>query len=146
MIIVKLTFNYDFPIFRQTENFSKVWGNYKFVIDENLKECDFWIVYTDYNLKAEKVKCAPENIIFIPGECYHTSPKFNQNFLNQFGLIITVFCAETVPPQPPVIVKIILLVPAATPVTNPEELTVATAVLLLLHAPVPPPSTTELAV
>ena len=90
MIIVKLTFNYDFPIFRQTENFSQVWENYKFVIDENLKECDFWIVYTDYNLKAEKVKCAPENIIFIPGECYHTSPKFNQNFLNQFGLIITV--------------------------------------------------------
>ena len=40
----------------------------------------------------------------------------------------------------------ILQVPAATPVTNPDELTVATAVLLLLHDPVPPPNTTELAV
>ena len=90
MIVVKLTFNYDFPIFRQTENFSQIWGNYKFVIDENLKECDYWIVYTDYNLKAEKVTCNPENIIFIPGECFNTSPKFTQKFLNQFGLIITV--------------------------------------------------------
>jgi hypothetical protein len=90
MIIVKLTFNYDFPVFRQTENNSLIWGNYKFVIDENLKECDYWIVYTDYNLKAEKVTCNPENIIFIPGECFNTSPKFTKKFLNQFGLIITV--------------------------------------------------------
>ena len=90
MIIVKLTFNYDWPFFRQTEQFSQVWGNYKFVIDENLKECDYWIIYTDYNLKPEKVKCNPENIIFIPGECFNTSPKFTKKFLNQFGLIITV--------------------------------------------------------
>ena len=39
----------------------------------------------------------------------------------------------------------ILQLPAATPVTNPEELTVAMAVLLLLHAPVPPLSTAEFA-
>lgn len=90
MIIVKLTFNYDWPLFRQTPNFSQIWGNYKFVIDDNLKECDFWIIYSDYNLLQEKVKCSPKNIIFIPAECYNTSPKFTQKFLNQFGLIITV--------------------------------------------------------
>lgn len=90
MILVKLTFNYDFPIFRQTENYSQIWGNYKFVIDDNLKECDYWIIYTDHNIKEEEVKCNPENVIFIPGECYNTSSKFTQKFLNQFGLIITV--------------------------------------------------------
>lgn len=90
MIIVKLTFNYDWPLFRQTPNFSQIWGNYKFVIDDDLKECDFWIIYSDYNLISEKIKCSPKNIIFIPAECYNTSPKFTQNFLNQFGLIITV--------------------------------------------------------
>ena len=90
MILVKLTFNYDWPFFRQTEQFSQVWGNYKFVIDENLKECDYWIIYTDHNLKEEEVQCNPENVIFIPGECYNTSSKFTQKFLNQFGLIITV--------------------------------------------------------
>jgi hypothetical protein len=90
MILVKLTFNYDFPIFRQTENYSQIWGNYKFVIDDNLKECDYWIIYTDHNLKEETVKCNPKNVIFIPGECYNTSSKFTQKFLNQFGLVITV--------------------------------------------------------
>lgn len=90
MIIVKLTFNYDWPLFRQTPNFSQIWGNYKFVIDNDLKECDFWIIYSDYNLLPEKVKCSSKNIIFIPAECYNTSPRFTQKFLNQFGLIITV--------------------------------------------------------
>jgi hypothetical protein len=90
MIIVKLTFNYDWPLFRQTPNFSQIWGNYKFVIDDDLTECDFWIIYSDYNLLPEKVKCPPKNIIFIPAEGYNTSPRFTQKFLNQFGLIITV--------------------------------------------------------
>ena len=63
------------------------------------------------------------------------------------GLIVTPSCADTVPPQPPVIVYIILHDPAATPVTTPvEELTVAIAGALLLQAPVPPLSTTVLAV
>jgi Glycosyltransferase family 10 (fucosyltransferase) C-term len=88
--IVKLTFNYDWPIFRQTPSFSQIWGDYKFVIDENLKECDFWVVYTDYKLKDETVKCNPTNVIFIPGECYNTSSKFSQKFLDQFGTIVTV--------------------------------------------------------
>jgi hypothetical protein len=44
-------------------------------------------------------------------------------------------------------VKMILVVPAETAVTTPDaEFTVAMAVLLLLQVPVPPPSTTELAV
>jgi hypothetical protein len=90
MKIVKITFNYDWPLFRQTPNFSQIWTDYKFVIDENLKECDFWIIYTEYKLITEKVRCNPENVIFIPGECYNTSPRFTQKFLNQFGLIITV--------------------------------------------------------
>lgn len=90
MKVVKITFNYDWPLFRQTTHFSEIWGDYKFVIDDDLKECDFWIVYTDYLLKSETVKCNPKNIIFIPGECYNTSPKFTQQFLKQFGLLITV--------------------------------------------------------
>ena len=61
------------------------------------------------------------------------------------GDIVTDCCADGVPLQPPVMVYIILHVPAVTPVTRPAALTVATAGLLLLHAPVPPPSTTPLA-
>ena len=56
-------------------------------------------------------------------------------------------CAVTVPPQPPVMVYIILQVPADTAVTTPvDEFTVAMPVLLLLHAAVPPANTTVLAV
>ena len=61
-------------------------------------------------------------------------------------MIVTGCWAETGPPQPPVMVYIMLHVPIETPVTNPDELTVAIPVLLLLHAPVPPLRTTALAV
>lgn len=90
MKIVKLTFNHNWPLFRQTPNFSQIWGDCKFIIDDNLKECDFWIVYTDHKLIEETVQCNPKNVIFIPAECYNTSPKFFQKFLDQFGTIITV--------------------------------------------------------
>ena len=90
MYIVKLSYNFDWPLFRQTPNFSGVWGNYKFIIDDNLKECDFWIIYSEYKLIEEEVKCNKENIIFIPAEGYNTSNRYPKKFLKQFGLIITV--------------------------------------------------------
>ena len=61
------------------------------------------------------------------------------------GLIVILADLDTVPPHPPVTVYIMLAVPAVTPVTTPDELTVATAVLSLLHAPVPPLVITVLA-
>lgn len=90
MRIVKLTFNYDWPIFRQTPKCEGVWGDYKFVIDENLKECDFWVVYTEYRMKHERVRCNPQNTMFIPAESYSTSAKYSQEFLDQFGMLVTV--------------------------------------------------------
>lgn len=90
MLTVKLTFNYDWPIFRQTPSFSGIWGDYKFIIDPNLKECDFWVVYTEYGLVKEKCICDKENILFIPGEGYNTSNKYPTKFLDQFSKILTV--------------------------------------------------------
>jgi len=89
MKIVKLTFNYSWPIFRQTPNSLGIWKDYKFIIDDNLNECDYWVIFGDYDLKNEIVFCNPKNIIFISGEGYHTSPKYSKDFLNQFGLVIT---------------------------------------------------------
>lgn len=90
MKIVKLSFHYDWPLFRQTPQCLGEWGDYKFIIDRDLKECDFWIIYTEYGLETETVRCNPENIIFVPGECYNTSPRFSQKFLDQFGMLVTV--------------------------------------------------------
>jgi hypothetical protein len=61
------------------------------------------------------------------------------------GVIVTACWDVFVPLQPPVIVYIILQLPADTPVTSPEEFTVAIPTTLLLHTPVPPPRTTVLA-
>lgn len=90
MYTVKLTFNYDWPIFRQTPAFSMKWGDYEFVIDKNLEECDFWVVYSNYKLTKEQCRCNKNNILFFPAECYQTSPRFSEDFLNQFGKVITV--------------------------------------------------------
>ena len=51
-----------------------------------------------------------------------------------FGFTVTLCEAETVPPQPPVIVNIMLAEPAETPVTV-FPLTVATPVFKLTHVP-----------
>jgi FkbM family methyltransferase len=90
MKIVKLSFNFKFPIFRQTPGNLGVWGDYKFLIDDSLLECDYWVIYSDYNLVMEKCKCPKENIFFIPAECFNTSNNFPKQFLAQFGKIITV--------------------------------------------------------
>jgi hypothetical protein len=89
MKIVKITFNYDWPIFRQIPNEDQIWEDYKFIIDDNLKECDFWIIYSDYNIQRDRVLCPPENIIFIPGEPKSVSGEFSKSFLKQFGLVIS---------------------------------------------------------
>jgi hypothetical protein len=89
MKIVKLTFNYNWPIFRQTPDYQGVWKDYKFVIDDDLKECDYWVIFGDYDLQSTHIICNPKNIIFIPGEGYYTSPKYSKDFLNQFGLVVT---------------------------------------------------------
>lgn len=90
MKIVKLTFNFEFPIFRQTSGELGIWGDYKFIIDSSLPECDYWVIYSDYKLVKEKCRCPKENIYFLPAECFNTSNNFPAQFLAQFGKIITV--------------------------------------------------------
>lgn len=67
-----------------------VWKDYRFVIDPNLTECDYWVVFTDYRLGLEKCECNKKNIIFMPGEGRSTSTHYSTPFLNQFGKIVTV--------------------------------------------------------
>jgi hypothetical protein len=86
---VKITFPYkQWPLLRQTPNWSGEWGDYKFIIDDDLKECDFWVIFTDFDLKKETCLCSQANTIFIPGEP-NSVAKFTDKFLKQFGLIIT---------------------------------------------------------
>lgn len=90
MKIVKLSFYYNEPIFRQTPQSNGIWGDFKFIIDKNIKECDYWIVYSDFELVLEECICDPENIFFISGEAKFTSVPYCNNFISQFAKFITV--------------------------------------------------------
>lgn len=86
---------------------------------------------------------APPEAVKVAGEQNAPPPETETK---DGELTVNACCADTVPPQPPVIVYTILHVPAATAVTTPvDELTVATAELLLDHDPEPPLNTTEFA-
>ena len=85
---VKLTFPYKWPLMRQTPNWSGIWGDYEFLIDDSLNECDFWIVFSKHELKKEFVRCPPENIILLTWEPFSIE-QFSEMFLKQFALVIT---------------------------------------------------------
>ena len=87
----------------------------------------------------------PVGMLYVVLPPIHTDDEPVTEAMLAFGLIVIACWADTVPPQPPLMVYIMLALPADTPVTTPDELTVANAVLPLLHAPVPPLNTTVLA-
>ena len=91
MIKVKLTtYNYH-PVkevfLSQTPSSLGIWGDFQFFINEEVDDCDYWVVY-DYLPKEESTHCPKENIIFIAGEP-SSIKKYDQKFLNQFSKIIT---------------------------------------------------------
>jgi len=86
-MIVKVTKPDNFPISRQLSTFFEEENGIRFVINQNVKECDYWIVY-DNLLKEETVLCSPENTMLITGE--PSSVKvYNHSFLKQFAKVIT---------------------------------------------------------
>jgi hypothetical protein len=80
-------------------------------------------------------------IIFVIGVLMQTRGGVEAELTIAFELTVIEALDATVPPQPPVTVYTMSLVPSATAVTKPAAFTVATEVLLLLHVPVPPPNT-----
>jgi hypothetical protein len=80
-------------------------------------------------------------IIFVIGVLMQSEGELEAELTVAFELTVNEALEATVPPQPPVTVYTMLLVPAATAVTKHDAFTVATEVLLLLQVPVPPPNT-----
>lgn len=86
--IVKITTNFpDQNILRQTPDNSSNWGQYVFHINDDIDECDFWVVY-DGLINTETVRCPPNNTVFITGEP-PDQRTYPQKYLNQFSKIIT---------------------------------------------------------
>lgn len=86
MITVKLTCP-DWPIARQTPRQQGTWGNYTFILDQEKKDCDYWVVFEGLP-KGETAYCPRENTILITAEP-PTLKQYRPEFLRQFALVIT---------------------------------------------------------
>ncbi len=88
MITVKVsTMNPEWPILRQTPGHSGIWGECRFVVNEPLDSCDFWVVY-DGLPKPEKTVCPRGNTLLITAEP-PTVKSYSERFIQQFATIIT---------------------------------------------------------
>ena len=88
MMRIKLSTSFpEWPIIRQTPGRSGIWGDCRFLVNEDVDECDFWVVYDDV-LRPETTRCPPGNTLLITGEPPSVKT-YHQRFLAQFGAVLT---------------------------------------------------------
>jgi len=88
MIHIKISTAYGGkPFIKQAPHLVPEWKNCIFHINEDVSECDFWVVYGGLG-KEEKTICPKENTIFITNEPPSVK-KYKKEFTDQFGAIIT---------------------------------------------------------
>lgn len=84
--IIKLSTPWSHDFLKRTPGKKGIFGNYRFEIDNDCVECDYWVVWGRLR-EISKVKCPSENIIYVTDET-HSERKFNSEFLNQFPTIV----------------------------------------------------------
>ncbi len=88
MITVKLTTaSPKAPLIRQTPGSKGIWGNVRFIVDEPVEKVDWWVVIDNLTEK-QSIICPRENTILITQEVF-AMKKYDQKFLDQFGMVIT---------------------------------------------------------
>ncbi len=88
MIKVKLSTNSpDWPFLRQTPARSGIWGDCRFFVNEDIDECDFWVVYDDL-IRPETTHCPPGNTLLITAEPPSVK-SYSRQFAAQFGHVLT---------------------------------------------------------
>jgi hypothetical protein len=88
MLTVKIsTAVLDWPFLRQTPGGAGIWGNCRFVVDEPVESCDFWVVH-DGMRETESTRCPPGATLLMTGE--PPSVKlYRPGFVAQFGAVLT---------------------------------------------------------
>ena len=76
------------PFLRQTPWSSGIWGDYKFLFDKDIEDCDAWIVIGDLGKNLEQA-CCPPNRILLVNEEPPTMRSYPKAFLDQFAIIAT---------------------------------------------------------
>lgn len=74
-------------LLRQTPDGEGQWGRCRFVIDEAIDECDFWVVFVDVT-DVERCRCDPANTLFVAVEP-PSYWQYNEAFLSQFAEVWT---------------------------------------------------------
>jgi len=88
MITVKLDNSVlDFPLGRQTPESSCKWGEFEFVINQDIEECDYWVV-GDRLPRTMSCKCPANHTVFLTGEPASVRP-YNPIFLRQFHTVVS---------------------------------------------------------
>lgn len=88
MIRIKLSTSFpEWPLQRQTPSQSSQWGDCLFLINQEVPECDYWVVI-DNVPKKEMTLCPPSNTIFFIVEP-PTINVYRKSFLSQFSTIIS---------------------------------------------------------
>lgn len=72
---------------RQTPESLGVWDNCQFYIDDDTKDCDWWVII-DGVLKDQTTNCYPDNTILVTGEPPSVK-RYQNKFVQQFGTVIT---------------------------------------------------------
>ena len=89
MIKVKLSINSPVQgLLRQTPNNDGIWGKYKFYINQQIDDCDYWVIYSKGDSNNNETRVALENLVLLTGEpepIYHYAP----SFVKKFGRVLT---------------------------------------------------------
>lgn len=90
MPVVKVTTSSPharWPIARQTPGGLAKWGDYHFVINQDIPACDAWVVIDDLQYR-ESCPCPPQRTILASTEP-PIHGRYYEAFLAQFGLVVT---------------------------------------------------------
>jgi len=75
------------PFLRQLPNLTPIWKDCEFYINEDIPECDLWVVQGGLG-KVEQTKCPPDMTLFITNEPPSVK-KFSKKFTQQFDYVLT---------------------------------------------------------
>ncbi len=89
MPIIKVSQGHlTWPFLRQTPGSSGKWGNYAFVFNQDIKECDAWVVIGDILDYKETTMC-PSNRTLLINEEPPTMRGYPEKYLSQFAIVAT---------------------------------------------------------
>ena len=88
MKLVKVTTNFPkWPLEQQTPGRTAIWGGYRFLINTQVNECDYWVVFDDV-LTAETCSCPEEATVLITAEPPNVR-SYAAEFIAQFSCVVT---------------------------------------------------------